>query len=80
MALRSETAISGLLAVGDWPGGRKFRGLAQVLWSLEPGKWSRREVRFRIPAESRKLGVFVYLPNDVGTRVWLDAARLETRK
>jgi len=80
VALRAETKVTAVIAIGYWADGSTFHTLAQRSCRLEPRRWARHEVRFQIPPEARSLGLYVYLPNEAGDRVWVDAVRLERVK
>jgi hypothetical protein len=42
--------------------------------------WTQSALRWIVPEDREQLGLFVYVPVDAGTRIWIDDARLTTVK
>jgi hypothetical protein len=70
-ANRTTTVAVEVLEMGS------FRMLARRHGiELAAGEWSREEVRFPLPADGSSVGLFLYVPEEVGTTLWLDNAAL----
>lgn len=77
LALRSMNPSSLYVEIGVWDDQSRLQPIARKEMSIKSGEWTRQSLHFPVPAEQVMVGVFLYLPNKTGERIWFDDARLE---
>ncbi len=76
VALRADRPTAVALDLGWYPSPVTFASLATDEVELSPGTWTRCTLCTRVPQPGCLAAVFVYLPEESGTHLWVDDARL----